>query len=153
MSRITLKIPAGYRYFFYASIGLCWFSGFGFWLIRRFGELEGEFGPEPHFFQYPLLQTHGLAAFIMLLCLGAIGSAHIPLGWRAGLARRMGLSLSVHVLVSVLSAYALYYLASEELHDWLGNGHALMGFLLPLMLILHVAKARRQRKANSLRYC
>lgn len=153
MALITLKIPTLYRYIFYVTLGLCWCSGFGFWLIRRFGMVEGDFGLEAHYLQYPLLQIHGLAAFMMLLCLGAIFSAHIPMAWRSGRERRWGLLLLVQVLLSVLSAYTLYYLVSEDCHELLGNSHALVGVLLPLLLSLHIYWGRRQRRRSTLNYC
>jgi hypothetical protein len=152
MARITLKIPSAYRYFFYASLGLCWSSGLGFWFVRRFAMVEGDFGPEPNMFQYPLLQAHGLAAFIMLLCLGAIFSAHVPTAWASRRERLWGMGLLVQVLVSVLSAYTLYYLVTEDWHEWLGNGHAFVGLLLPAMLWLHIYTGRRKRKLASINY-
>jgi hypothetical protein len=150
MSRINLKIPLAYRRIFYTTLCLSWVTGLGFWLIRRFGEVEGDFGPQSHLLQYPLLQTHGLAAFVMLLCLGAIFASHIPATWRTGRQRWWGGALLAQVLLSLISAYSLYYLVSEQWHAVLGNSHALIGLLLPVSLSVHIYRARRTRKAQLL---
>jgi len=152
MARITLKIPKGYRYFFYLTLALSWLTGISFWLIRRFGFIEGDFGPEAHFLQFPLLQIHGLAAFAMLLCLGAIFSAHIPSTWHLKRAKNSGVIILTCVILSILSAYSLYYLVNEEWHELLGNSHALIGLLLPVILIIHIVIARKSRNKNALNY-
>lgn len=152
MAKITIKIPKNYRYFFYLSLLLAWLSGFSFWLIRHFGFVEGDFGPEAHFLQFPLLQLHGLAAFIMLLCLGAIFSAHIPSTWYQKRAKKSGIVMLTSVCLSILSAYSLYYLVSEDWHEILSNGHALIGLFLPVILATHIIIARKSRRKNALNY-
>ncbi len=152
MARISLLIPKTYRYFFYGSLVLCWCSGLGFWLFRHYGMVEGDFGPEPSVWQYPFLQAHGLGAFIMLLCLGAIFTGHIPVAWRSQRQRYWGVAIVVQVLLSVLSAYTLYYLVTEEWHEFLGNGHALVGLLLPLMLVWHIYHGRNLRRKAAVNY-
>lgn len=153
MAKINLKIPQGYRRFFYLTLGLSWLSGVSFWLLRRYGFVEGDFGPEAHFLQFPLLQIHGFAAFTMLLCLGAIFSAHVPSTWPGKRAKKSGVILVSTVTLSILSAYSLYYLVSEEWHDILADGHAILGLLLPLVLIIHIKIARKSRnKKNALNY-
>ena len=69
MSNISRKIAKKYRYLFYGFLSLSVFSGSGFWLLRNFAMVEGDFGPESHFLQYPFLQLHGFAAFMMLMAL------------------------------------------------------------------------------------
>lgn len=146
MAKITIKIPKNYRYFFYLTLLLAWLSGVSFWLIRNYGFVEGDFGPESHFLQFPLLQLHGFTAFTMLLCLGAIFSAHIPSTWYQKRAKKSGIVMLTSVCLSVLSAYSLYYLVSEEWHELLANGHAIIGLSLPLILLIHIVIARNSRK-------
>lgn len=146
MSHVSLTITKKYRYFFYITLLISWVTGAGFWILRQFFFSEGDFGPESHVLQYPLLQIHGFAAFIMLLCLGAIFSAHIPKTWAAKRSRTSGISILSSVIISILSAYSLYYLVSEDWHELLGNGHALVGILSPLILYIHVHFARKSRR-------
>lgn len=146
MSQISLTINKNYRYFFYVILGLSFVTGIAFWLFRRFGMIEGDFGSETHFLQYPLLQVHGLSAFIMLMSLGAIFASHIPKTWASKRARKSGLSILILTSLSIISAYVLYYLVSEDWHEWLGNGHAIVGISLPIILFFHIKYARSSRK-------
>ena len=150
MARISTKIPKNYRYYLYLSLALSCLSGTAFWLLRNYGFVEGDFGPEAHFLQYPALQLHGFAAFSMLLCLGAIFTAHIPNTWYAKRAKNSGVILTTVLSLSALSAYSLYYLVNEDWHELLGNSHAALGLILPLFLILHVKVARKSRKKSPL---
>jgi len=148
MSKISLTINKNYRYFFYSILALSFVTGIAFWLFRRFGMVEGDFGPESHFLQYPLLQIHGLSAFLMLMSLGAIFASHIPKTWSSKRARKSGLSILIFLIISIITAYSLYYLVNENWHEWLGNGHAIVGFLLPIILFVHIRLARLSRKKS-----
>ena len=146
MSKISMTISQHYRYFFYSVLSVSFITGIGFWLIRRFAMVEGDFGPESHFLQYPLLQIHGLSAFIMLMSLGAVFASHIPKTWSSKRARKSGISILSMTIFSLLTAYSLYYLVSEDWHELLGNAHAIFGILLPLILFIHIKLARQARK-------
>ncbi|WP_441002859.1 hypothetical protein [Pseudocolwellia agarivorans] len=145
MSNISLTISKRYRYFFYCVLGLSLVTGVAFWVFRRFFMVEGDFGPESHFLQYPMLQIHGFSAFVMMMSLGAIFASHIPKTWSSKRARKSGLFILIATSLSIVSAYILYYLVSEDWHEWLGNGHAIVGILLPAILLLHIKKARISR--------
>jgi|GEM_PF-460860 len=153
MSNISLNISKQYRYFFYGVLVLSVVTGIGFWLFRRFGMVEGDFGPESHFLQYPLLQLHGLSAFFMLMSLGAIFASHIPKTWSSKRARKSGIFIITTTLFSIITAYSLYYLVNENWHEILGNSHAVLGVLFPLILIVHITSARRTRKYNKKHTC
>lgn len=146
MSKISLTISQHYRYFFYSVLSVSFITGIAFWLMRRFAMVEGDFGPESHFLQYPLLQIHGLSAFIMLMSLGAIFASHIPKTWSSQRARKSGISILSITIFSLLTAYSLYYLVSEDWHELLSNAHTILGIFLPLILFIHIKLARRARK-------
>ena len=146
MSNISRKIAKKYRYIFYCTLALSTFSGSMFWLLRKFAMVEGDFGPESHAWQYPALQLHGFAAFMMLMALGAIFTAHIPKTWYKERAKKSGSTLLSLVVFSLLSAYSLYYLVSEDWHVYLGNSHAIVGLCLPALLIFHIKIARSAGK-------
>tara|TARA_R110000737_G_scaffold8048_6_gene23528 strand:+ start:11334 stop:11843 length:510 start_codon:yes stop_codon:yes gene_type:complete len=146
MSNISRKIAKKYRYIFYYTLALSAFSGSIFWLLRKFAMVEGDFGPESHALQYPVLQLHGFAAFMMLMALGAIFTAHIPKTWYKERAKKTGSTLLGFVIFSLLSAYSLYYLVSEDWHVLLGNSHAIIGLCLPVLLIFHIKTARSAGK-------
>ncbi len=146
MSNVSRKIAKKYRYLFYGFLSLSVFSGTGFWLLRNFAMVEGDFGPESHFLQYPFLQLHGLAAFLMLMALGSIFTSHVSKTWTLGKAKKSGITLLSFIVFSLLSAYSLYYLVAEDWHTLLGNSHAVVGLILPSLLLFHIKMARKGRK-------
>jgi hypothetical protein len=145
MSKISAKISSKYRYFFYLILCFSVISGSAFWLLKTFAIVEGDFGPESHFLQYPMLQFHGFAAFTMLLCLGAIFGSHVPKNWHYQRGKQSGSVILAFVVFSILSAYSLYYLVSEEWHILLANSHAIVGLSLPIILYLHLKLARKSK--------
>jgi MFS family permease len=146
MAKVGRKISKKYRYTFYIVLCISVLSGSAFWLLRRFAVVEGDFGPESHFLQYPFLQLHGFAAFLMLMALGAIFCGHLAQTWSIGRAKKTGITMMSAVIFSILSAYILYYLVSENWHHLLGNAHALMGLALPVLLVFHIRVARKSRR-------
>ena len=148
MSNISRKIAKKYRYIFYSALTLSAFSGSTFWLLREFAMVDGDFGLESHYLQYPALQLHGFAAFILLMALGAIFSSHIPKTWYKGQAKKSGTTLLSFVIFSLLSAYSLYYLVNEDWQVLLANSHAIVGISLPALLFFHIRTARSARTAN-----
>jgi hypothetical protein len=146
MSNISLTIKPSYRYFLYGILTLSVVTGVSFWLFRRFGMVEGDFGPESHFLQYPLLQVHGFSAFIMLMSLGAIFASHIPKTWSSKRAKKSGVFISTITTLSIITAYSLYYLVNENWHELLGNSHAIIGITFPIVLFIHIKLARNSRR-------
>ena len=152
MSNISRKIAKKYRYIFYSALALSALSGSMFWLLRKFAMVEGDFGLEAHFLQYPSLQLHGFAAFIMLMSLGAIFSNHMPKTWYKDQAKKSGTTLLSFVLFSLLSAYSLYYFVREDWHVLLANAHAIIGICLPVLLFIHIKTARSTSATKEQRY-
>ena len=148
MPKVSQKISTSYRYLLYIVLALSCFTGAGFWLVRHYFMVDGDFGVEPHFLQYPLLQAHGFLAFVMLLALGAIYASHVAKTWSSGRAKKSGTWLLSNTVLSLLSAYALYYLVNQEWHEFLGNTHAILGLLLPVGLIIHINIARKSRRVK-----
>jgi MFS family permease len=148
MSKISAQISQNYRYFFYAMLSLSFITGSGFWLLKTFAIQEGDFGPESHFLQYPFLQFHGLSAFVMLMSLGAIFASHVPKNWRYQRGKITGITILSAVSFSILTAYSLYYLVSEDWHTLLANSHAIMGLILPVILFIHIVLARKSKTKN-----
>jgi len=63
--------------------------------------------------------------------------------------RTLGILLGSAVTFQIISAYLLYYLSNEVVREWFANLHAAVGFLLPIVLtvhILHVIKLRKKAK-------
>ena len=150
---IVGRIPTHYRRILYLCLFASWVSGVAFYVFSRWIEVEGDFGPEKHPWQFPVLQMHGFAAFCMLLCIGAIVANHVPVTWRSVALRTSGTALCTLVGLQVISGYTLYY-ASHETFRWLAaEFHAINGFLMPFILGAHVLSMRnlrKERRANTL---
>ena len=145
---ITTRFPILYRRILYSLVLFSWCSGIAFFILSRYVLIEGEFGPEKHPWQFPLLKFHGAAAFMMILSLGAVITSHIPAGWRTGRHRIFGSVLLASIIFMVLTAWMLYYLSNETNRELIGNIHALVGVLLPVTVFWHVhqgIKAKRLR--------
>ena len=145
MSKINAKISTKYRYFFYLMLMMSFISGSGYWLLKNYFMSEGDFGPQAHFLQYPLLQSHGFFAFWMLLCFGAIFASHIPVNWHRKQGRKSGVALLSAIGVLLICSYSLYYLVSQDWHWLLANSHTVIGITLPFILILHLKLARKSK--------
>ena len=143
---ITIRFPNVYRRFLYLVILLSWCSGIAFFIFSRFILIDGEFGPEKHPLQFPLLKVHGAAAFFMMMSFGAVVTSHVPAGWRTGRHRMFGLMLVGSVVFLILTAWMLYYLASDTSRMLIGNIHASVGVLLPFIVLRHVFQAIRSKR-------
>ena len=141
---IKHKIPASYRRILYTILTFGWFSGVGFFIFSNYLTVEGDFGPEKHPWQFPLLKVHGAAAFLMMISYGALLTAHLPAGWKRGRGKNLGITLITLVAIQILSAYSLYYMTNEVLREYLVYLHLVSGALLPILLIAHVTLGRKQ---------
>lgn len=143
---ITTRFPRLHRRILYTVVLLSWCSGIAFFVFSRFILIDGEFGPEKHPLQFPILQAHGAAAFCMMVGFGAIVTSHVPAAWRTGRHRLFGLTLVSAVLFLILSAWSLYYLSSDSNRALIGNIHAAVGVLLPFFVSWHVIGAIREKR-------
>lgn len=129
----------------YLSLAISWLTGIAFFVLSRFVTVEGDFGPEKHPLQFPILMVHGAAAFVLMMAYGAVLMNHVSATWRLQRLRGFGITLVVVLLFQVISAYLLYYLSSDEVRGWFANLHALVGLSFPLILTIHIVTGRRQR--------
>lgn len=151
MRPVGLAVPSKFQIFLCCIFALSWFSGISFLLLDLFFEIEGEFGPEKHPFLTPALNIHGGSAFLAMMCFGAMLAAHIPLGWRTGRLRILGIGLVGSVAFQIITAYLLYYSGGEMTQFLAKWAHVGVGVFIPLFLTLHIRKAKRlkrERKKN-----
>ncbi len=144
MKRLSLRFPNWARLFFSASFLLSLVSGMLWFALDRWGEVEGEFGPEKHPWLSTLAPIHGAGAFIALISFGMIFSSHVPHGWRTGLARRSGLLTLCCIATLIVTAYGLYYSGSDEMRLTLIWIHLTAGLLLPTFIAFHIFLGRRR---------
>lgn len=148
---IRLRFPMWLRRCFYTVFALSWVSGIAFYGLSRWMQIEGEFGPEKHPWQFPILKVHGAAAFLMMMAIGSLLTNHVPSAWRTQRSRKLGLTLVSGVSLMVISAWCLYYAADEQWRPIIGNIHASIGVSLPIILVFHIWHGRRAaRLANAI---
>lgn len=135
------KLPAAHRALAHGAFALSWVSGAVVLWARYWGRGEGPFGPERSWIEAPARAVHGLAAGLCLLAVGSLLTRHVPAGWATGQRRPSALLLLAPVAGLALSGWGLYYTGHEGLRRALEIAHAVLGFLLPLPLLVHARRA------------
>lgn len=145
MSRVALHFPRKAKIILYGNVLLSLTSGTLWFALHRWGQVEGDFGPEIHPLEPWLIKIHGAAAFCALIGLGYLLATHVHVAWRTRLNRLFGISLLSVIIALGLSGYLLYYGQGEALHETTCWVHLILGLLLPVTLLLHVWKGHRDR--------
>ncbi len=146
MSFITLRIPLSFRLFLFATLTTSWVSGVVFFILNTWFIVEGEFGPEKHPWQQPALMLHGAAAFLMMIIYGGLLFSHIASGLALAKWRYLGMTLCSAFAFQIITAYALYYLAAENIRTIIAYLHAAVGFLIPFLLTAHIIRGIQNRR-------
>jgi cytochrome b561 len=146
---IKAKFTDLYRRTLYFIFSLSWVSGTVFFVLSRFCMIEGDFGPQRHPWQFPMLSIHGASAFLMIFYFGFIMASHVPITWKLKKIRTIGIILVSAIVFQVLTAYLLYYMSDESYREWVANLHAIVGFTLPLILTTHILHALRLRRKQT----
>lgn len=125
------------------SGSLLWLSG-GLWLLLHyFGQIHGDFGPEPNPWQPWLLRLHGFVLIPTLLGVGGLLVVHVPMGWRSKAQRSTGVALLIVIGVLILSGYMLYYVGDDGVRNWTSVTHWTIGLVMPLLFLWHYLLARK----------
>jgi hypothetical protein len=128
---------------------LAWLTVTGaIWLIGHyFMRVPGEFGESVHPLEPWAMKLHGAGAMLALFFVGSLLNSHIR---RAIKARRnlvSGWSMVAILLLLTVSGYGLYYLADEETRPIWSIFHWVVGLVLPLTVITHIALGRKFLRA------
>lgn len=150
MRRNDIQLPKPHRWLVYGGTTLLIFSGTLWWLLDRFGQVEGDFGPVKSPWQHSVLVLHGLVALGYLLLLGSLTTVHIQRGWAVKKQRVQASLLFALQAVLVLTAGALYYVGHETARALMSTTHLVAGLLLAVMLPVHIWLGRRARKRAAL---
>jgi len=146
MATISVKLPPLFRRSLYSVTALSWCSGIAFFIMLNWVTVEGDFGPEKHPLQFPLLQLHGACAFLMIMSFGAMLAAHLPASWKTKRSRNIGIALATLIGLQMIGAYGLYYLSNEDIRQWVSWFHLGLGVSLPGVLATHVVMGVRSRR-------
>jgi cytochrome c biogenesis protein CcdA len=137
----ALQLDRRLRWSLYAAFALLFVTGAA-WLAAD--QLKDS--PEGELWQAVaanMLMIHGGAAMLMLLLLGALFPIHIARAWRGRLNRISGAIMVVCNALLILTAFGLYYLGAETLRPWASDVHMAAGFVLPVLIGVHIWLGRR----------
>ncbi|CCD89618.1 conserved hypothetical protein, putative membrane protein [Bradyrhizobium sp. ORS 285] len=137
-----MRLKGAFRFALYAIFGLLFVSG-ALWIyadqMKTRSEMDSEVWQQAAAF---LLSTHGGAAMVTLLLLGALGPMHVQRAWRARKNRATGvLSLALYGLL-IATAFGLYYVGSEALRPWISTVHIAFGLGVPVVISAHIVAGR-----------
>lgn len=148
----SLKKPFwSYKNIFFIILATSWCSGVTFFILDNLFEITGEFGVEKHPFQYPLIKIHSAAAFLMMISYGYFLGAHARVNWKMKPRLISGVIVAIMPFLLAISGYLLYYIASDISRKIIGYFHFAIGFILPLILIIHIVKAVNKKKAGRIK--
>jgi len=145
MPRNRFTLGRGQRRWLHGSFAVLFLTGVVWWGLHRWGEVETEFGPQPHPLNPWLLRVHGAAAMVALVVFGTLLGGHVRNAWRAGRNRTTGAGMVAFCAVLAVSGYALYYAGSEGFRAAASLAHLGFGLALPVVLVVHIRSGRRAR--------
>lgn len=149
---VNVKISKPYRRWLYGLFALSWFSGVTFFVLYTWFVVEGDYGLVKHPWQFPALQIHGAAAFLMMITFGFLLGSHVSRSWRIKPKRKLGITLISIAAFQVITAYILYYIAQDEPRVIVAYAHLSVGGLLPIILALHVLAKNKPNKQHKKKY-
>ena len=145
----NLRLPAWQEWLIYLTVCALLVSGVGSLLLDKFGEVQGEFGPEPSPALPWLLSLHGVLAYVFVIASAMLINVHMRLGWYAHRNRVSGITLVAGSLMLIASGLLLYYATAEQLRSIASTAHWLIGLALPIALLVHLLRGKRGRPRTS----
>lgn len=139
-----LRLPRWIRAWVYIVGTLCALSGAAWLFLHHFVRSEGEFGPEPSWFEHPSLVVHGVCGLALVWVLGLVWLPHVRRGWSKRQHRWAGGTMAALMLWLALSAAALYYLGDERWRGLTSVAHWVLGLFAVAWLPLHIWIGRRR---------
>ncbi|MFT4718216.1 MAG: hypothetical protein ACI9IL_000547 [Rickettsiales bacterium] len=128
-----------YKKCFFLVLSTSWITGLTFFILSEFFIINGEFGAESHPWQFPILKIHGASSFFIMVIFGYFLSAHVKKNWHSKNKKPLlGIVLLLMPILSMITAYTLYYISSDSFRNIVGYIHLFIGFLLPFILIAHI---------------
>ena len=126
------------------GFGLGALTGLVYGVLRYFGSVKGEFGPEQNPWQPFWQHAHVLAAPLLLFALGIAVRGHVSgmLGHGVRRGRPTGLMLAALGAPMVLGGYAVQVVTAAGVRAALGWIHAAVGALFAVIYLAHWTKPR-----------
>jgi hypothetical protein len=155
ITKKVVKRKWDYKKCFFLILATSWITGLIFFILSKFVTIDGEFGTENHPWQFPALQVHGASSFLIMVVFGYFLAAHVKKNWgKKGQKPLLGIALISMPILSMITAYTLYYISSDVSRNVIGYIHSFIGLLLPFVLIAHIfemksiSKNKKSSKIN-----
>lgn len=145
---VKVKISKPYKRWLYGLLTLSWASGVTFFILHTWFMVEGDYGLVKHPWQFPALQIHGAAAFLMMISFGFLLGTHVSYGWKVKPKRKLGITLVSIISFQIITAYILYYIAQDNPRIIVAYAHLAVGFTFPIVLSLHILMKNKSPKKN-----
>lgn len=139
---VEITMTGRFRKGLFALYATAWCSGITFFVLKTWFVVDGDFGPFKHPWQFPSLQIHGAAAFLMMITFGFLLGAHVQYTWGIKKRKKSGVAIVTMNVLLMMSAYLLYYIVQNELRNIIEYVHLAIGFALPFALLFHIWKRR-----------
>ena len=111
-------LPRWQEWSVYISGGLLIASAIGWLIFDQWVRVAGDFGNKHHHAQHTVLIPHGVAAYGFLIVSGTMIPVHIWFGWTFGHNCKSGLTFAIICILLVLTARALFTLATKSGALW-----------------------------------
>ena len=141
----NLRLSPRLRAWVHGTTCALFLTGIAWWALHRWGAIETGFGETTNPAAPWVLRVHGAVAMLMLVVLGILGPLHVRRGWHANRNRRSGAGLVATMTVLTITGWLLYYAGGERLRSTASALHLWLGFLLPLIVVIHIWLGRRAR--------
>jgi len=141
-----------YKKWFYLILCCSWVTGITFFIFNNFIIIQGEFGEEKHFLQYPVLKTHGIFAFAIMVTYGFFLGAHVRKSWKVKPQPVSGIIIMIMPILLIISGWLLYYIATDNSRQIVSLFHFSIGLLLPIALIIHIRDVTSQKGKRKYKY-
>jgi hypothetical protein len=96
-----------------------------------------------------MLMIHGGTAMLTLVLLGALIPVHMQRAWRGRRNKFTGAVMATVNSLFAVTAFGLYYAGSDTLRAWVSDLHIAVGFIFPVLLIIHICVGRFRSSASA----
>ena len=128
-----------YKKWFFLILATSWITGLTFFILNKFFIINGEFGIGYHPWQFPILKIHGASSFFIMVIFGYFLASHVKKNWYSKNKKPLlGIVLLSMPILSMITAYTLYYISSDTSRNIVGYIHFFIGFFLPFVLVAHI---------------
>lgn len=147
-----IRLSRTQQVWIYSISGILFLSGTLWAFAHYILSGESDFGPRVSPLEPWSLRLHGAAAMAFLVLLGSLLPGHMRGAWLAKKNLPSGVAFLSLNGVLIISGYALYYVASEDLRPAASWVHLVAGVVVAPALLWHVLAGRKTNRVRRARH-